>query len=438
MLSVEAALARILARVPANGSERVDLLQAYDRVLAEDVHAPLELPPWPGSAMDGYAVRAADVPGELRVLETVHAGRVPTVPVTPGTATRIMTGAPVPDGADAVVMVEDTVSGDVDGPEGTATVRVQVAIAAGTHIRPRGSEVARGSRVLERGRRLTGGALGVLAAVGVPSVRVALRPRVAILSTGDEIVEPGFPLGPGQIWSSNSYALAGLVQEAGGVPVVLGTVADDPASLERAFAAALQCDLVVSTGGVSVGDADHVKAVLARLGCEMDFWRVSMKPGKPLAFGVLDGTPILGLPGNPVSCMVNFLQFVRPVLRTMLGDPRPFLPVVEAEMAAPWRRKQAGRPELVRVRLERHEGRVLARSAGGQGSAHLVGMADGHGFALLDADAKELSGTVRVQVFDPHWDAGEGADYGVEGFAVVHSPGQAGGHASGHGGGHVC
>lgn len=404
MLSIEEALARVLAHVPANGSERVELLSAYGRVLAEDVHAPVELPPWPGSAMDGYAVRAADVPGRLRVLETIPAGGVPTHAVLPGTASRIMTGAPVPDGADAVVMVEDTEArGDM--------VEVRVGASPGQHVRPRGSEVARGARVLSRGTTLTPGAVGVLAALGLPSVRVAARPRVAVLSTGDEVVEPGFPLGPGQIWSSNSHALCGLVLEAGGQPVHLGNVPDRPEALARAYREALQVDVVVSTGGVSVGDFDHVKEVLGGLGLAMDFWRVAMKPGKPLAFGTLGGRPVFGLPGNPVSCMVNFLQFVRPMLRRMLGDPRPFLPVIDAEMTAPWRRRP-GRPELVRVRLERRDGRVWATVAGGQGSAHLLGMAEAHGFALMAGEQTELAGPVRVQVYDPGWMAGNTPDYG--------------------------
>lgn len=409
MLSIEGALGRILARIPPNGSERVELGAALDRILSEDVVAGVALPPWPASAMDGYAVRVADVPGRLLVLETVAAGGVPSQPLTPGCAIRIMTGAPVPDGAEAVVMVEDTAQ---DGE----FVVIDVGAKAGHHIRPRGGEIAPGTPVLSRGRTLNPGALGVLAALGIPSVQVAVRPRVGILSTGDEIVEPGFALGPGQIWSSNSTALAGCIRAAGAVPVYLGNAPDRPDALAEAFGRALQCDLVVSTGGVSVGDYDHVKSVLAGLGVAMDFWRVAMKPGKPLAFGVLGQTPLYGLPGNPVSCMVNFLQFVRPVLRTMLGDPHPFLPVVEAEMAAHWKRRP-GRPELVRVRLAREAGRIVATVAGGQGSAHLTGMADAHGFALLEADAVELVGAVRVQVFDFGWMSGATPDYGLHSFA---------------------
>lgn len=397
MLTVEEALARVLARIPPNGDERVGLDDAHGRVLAEDLHAPRPLPPWPASAMDGFAVRSADVPGALRVLETIPAGGVPTRVVAPGTASRIMTGAPVPDGADAVVMVEDTRT------EGE-TVHIGVSARVGQHVRARGSEVGEGDLVLTRGRTLSPAAVALAAGLGVPSLTVAVRPRVGILSTGDEVVEPGFPLGPGQIHASNAFALSALCRDAGALPVNLGNVRDDPSSLAEGFRRALQCDVVVSTGGVSVGDFDHVKTVLADLGMAMDFWRVAMKPGKPLAYGDLGGKPIFGLPGNPVSCMVNFLQFVRPVLRTMLGDPRPFLPVVDAEVAAP-RKRHPGRPEFVRVRLFRDGARLLCEPAGHQGSASLLSMADGHGFALVPGPATEISGTVAVQVYDPSFDA---------------------------------
>ncbi len=404
MLTIEEALARVLAHIPPNGAERASLAEAHGRVLAEDVYSPSALPPWPASAMDGFAVRAADVPGEFRVLETVAAGRVPTHTVVPGTAIRIMTGAPLPDGADAVVMVEDSEATGVDA------VRLAGSASPGQHVRPCGGEVPLGVHVLPRGRTLGAGAIGVLAAVGIPSVQVASRPRVGILSTGDELVEPGTPLGPGQIHSSNGYALAALVREAGGLPVDLGSVPDDPVAIADAFREALRCDLVLSTGGVSVGDYDHVKGVLAELGIGMDFWQVAMKPGKPLAYGVLGVTPIFGLPGNPVSCMVNFYQFVRPVLRTMLGDATPYLPVVEAELAGRVSRRP-GRPEFVRVRLFREGDVVRAEVAGHQGSAGVLSMADAHGFALLPADATEIAGRIAVQVFDTSFLAGSDADY---------------------------
>jgi molybdopterin molybdotransferase len=409
MLTVEEALARVLEHVPPGSAERAWLADAHGRILAEDVFSPGELPPWPASAMDGFAVRAADIPGDLRVLETVAAGGVPRHRVEPGTVTRIMTGAPVPDGADAVVMVEDS-EALPPSAAGADRVRLLGAAAVGQHVRPRGSEVARGVRVLSRGQTLGAGAIGVLAAVGIPSVRVSVRPRVGILSTGDELVEPGGALGPGQIHSSNGHALAALVREAGGVPVDLGNAPDDPVAIGAAFRAALRCDLVVSTGGVSVGDYDHVKGVLKDLGLTMDFWRVAMKPGKPLAYGVLGGTPVFGLPGNPVSCMVNFYQFVRPVLRTMLGDPTPYLPVIQAEMVGRSRRRP-GRAEFVRVRLFRDGDTVRAEVAGHQGSAGVLSMADAHGFALLPEAATEVAGTVAVQVFDPGFLAGAEASY---------------------------
>ena len=264
--------------------------------------------------------------------------------------------------------------------------------------------------ILRAGATLGAGAVGALAACGVPSVSVIARPRVAILSTGDEIVEPGFPLGPGQIHSSNGYALAALVREAGGEPIDLGGVRDDPEALLTAFRRALTADVVLSTGGVSVGDFDHVKGVMASLGVTMDFWRVAMKPGKPLAYGVVAGRPIFGLPGNPVSCMVNFYQFVRPVLRTMLGDPRPFLPTVEAEMRGSVRR-HPGRPEFVRVRLVRDGAGFVAEVAGHQGSAGVRSMADAHGFALVPGDATSIAGRLTVQVFDTSFLAGDTPGY---------------------------
>lgn len=404
MLSVEEALTRVLERVPANATERVPIELAQGRVLAESIAATVDLPPWAGSAMDGFAVHAADVPGELRVLETIAAGKVPSKLVGRGQASRIMTGAPVPEGADAVIMVEDTSSvGDV--------VNVRVSAVAGQHIRPAGSEIGAGQAVFSPGTVLGFGALGVLAALGRPSVLVRCKPRVGLLSTGDEVVEPGLPLGPGQIWSSNLHALAGLCRDAGVEPVYLGIVADDPAALAAAFRSAMQCDVVVSTGGVSVGDFDHVKDVLTGMGVSIDFWKVAMKPGKPLAYGFVGDRPIFGLPGNPVSCMVNFLQFVRPVLRTMLGDPNPFLPVVRACLGSPWKRRP-GRPELVRVRLAANAGGMPTASiAGVQGSAHLLGMAEAHGLMMVGGDTTLVTGEVSVQVFDWTWASGASAGY---------------------------
>ena len=391
MLTVHEALERVLEGARAGPSEEVALHASLGRVLAAPVVAPRALPPFSNSAMDGYAVRAADTPGRLRVLETIAAGRVGQHEVVTGTASRIMTGAPVPPGADAIVMVEHTeVSGD--------DVLVSGSARPGQHVRAAGSDVGAGELLLAVGQTVTPGVVGLLASLGLPRVVVARKPRVAILSTGDEVVAPGIELKPGQIHSSNNHALAAMVTAAGGEAIDLGNVSDDPSDLAEAFAAAAAAgDILLSTGGVSVGDFDHVKSVI---GDGVTFWRVAMKPGKPLAFGRLRGTRTFGLPGNPVSCLVNFLQFVRPVIRVMLGDPAPYLPVVEARLARPLRR-HPGRPEFIRVALV-HDGQGwLATPVGGhQGSGNVRSMAEANGLAMVRAEAANVEGTVRVQCLD--------------------------------------
>jgi len=403
MLSVEEAQARILSRVEVLPVERVPIAAAYGRVVGTEVRSPLDVPPWDNSAMDGYAVRAADTSDagvSLRINETIGAGDVGTVVVEPGTASAIMTGAPVPDGADAVVMVEWT-----DGAR-EGEVRITGEARRGLNIRRRGNDVARGEVVLAPGDILTPGRVGLLASLGCPDVEVIRRPSVAILSTGDEVVAPGQPLGPGQIYSSNNYALAGLVHEAGGLPRDMGNAPDALEGLIDQLRACLDADMVVTTGGVSVGLYDYVKEAYRALGAEMDFWKVKMKPGKPLAFGRIRvgdrEVPLFGLPGNPVSCMVNFLEFVRPYLRSALGDPRPFLPVVDAVAGEAFH----GRPDrlrLVRVRMSVEEGVWVARSTGTQSSGALQSMARAHGLMSLPAGvvSPQAGDAVRVQLLDP-------------------------------------
>lgn len=403
MLTVEEALRRILAEVPRMGVERVALADAHGRVLAADLRSEVDVPPWDNSAMDGYAVRAADTTdGEvaLRLLETVGAGAVGTARVEAGTATAIMTGAPLPPGADAVVPVEDT-----DGAR-EGVVRIRGRAAARQHVRDQGEDVRRGEVVLDAGARLGPAAVGLASSLGNSGVDVRRRPVVAVLSTGDEVVAPGQPLGPGQIWSSNNASLCGLVVEAGGLPLDLGNVVDRLDDTVAALVRAIeQADVVVTTGGVSVGHYDVVKDAFARVGAGIDFWKVRMKPGKPLAFGRIgqgDRTvPLFGLPGNPVSCMVNFLEFVRPWLRTALGDPRPFLPVVEAVLADDVR-DGPGRARLLRVRIEQGPEGLVARSTGSQSSGVLTSMARGHGLMLIgvDAPAPRAGDRVRVQLYD--------------------------------------
>jgi len=422
VLTVEEALARCLAAALPVVSEEVPVAQAAGRVLAAEVLSTVRLPPWDNSAMDGYALRAQDTAGGdqpdceshgeversdhasvLRVIETIAAGGVGTQVVGPGTCARIMTGAPMPAGADAVVMREHT---DVL-PGEPEQVRIHGQARPGQHLRRAGEELVPGDRVLVAGQTLGPAHLGLLASLGQDRVQVARCPRVAVISTGDELVPPGRPLGPGQIHASNGDALCAWVAQAGAEPVPCGIAGDSLRATRRTFQAALDagCDLLLSSGGVSVGDFDHVKAAMADVGAEMGFWKVRMKPGKPLAFGVIGGRPCFGLPGNPVSCQVNFLQFVRPVLRRSLGDPHPFLPVLPAVLEDGYS-KRPGRAELVRVhlRLELRDGAIqlLARSTGGQGSARSSSMAWAHGLVLLSADGEgaPAGSVVSVQVFD--------------------------------------
>ncbi len=410
MLTIQEALERCLTAVTPMPWERVSLDEAYGRVLAEDVCSPLHIPPWDNSAMDGFAVQAADTaspPARLRILETLGAGQVPTRVVTPGTCARIMTGAPMPTGADAVVMVEQTDGGPGDQVEIRATAQ------AHQNVRDRGNDVAQGERILARGTSLGPAEVGMLSALGLPAACVAQRPVVAVLSTGDEIVEAGWPLGPGQIHSSNTHCLIGLVREAGALPLHCGIAPDDPAGLRDALARCLRADLVLTTGGVSMGDFDYVKDAFEDQGATLDFWKVSVKPGKPLAFGAIGGRPVFGLPGNPVSCMVNFLQFVRPVVRKMLGDPRPYLPVLTAQLTAPIK-KRPGRALLARVALRREGELLLATPTATQSSGALSSMVLGDALTLLPVEAESAStgDRVRVQVLRWGWAHGETPGYG--------------------------
>lgn len=432
MLSVEEALARVLAVELPRRTETVSLWEAHGRFLAQEVRATMPLPRWDNSAMDGYAVRAADTAGAappseadpcgpggeplppgrdadggaepvvLEVLETIAAGQVGRSRVGPGQCARIMTGAPVPEGADAIVMREHV----VDLRDGR--VRIERAAGPGQHIRRAGEETREGDLHLSPGDRLDAPSVGLCAAFGLQRLRVAAPPRVAILATGDEVVVPGQPLAPGQIYSSNTLALSGLVREAGGLPLDAGIATDDLAGTRAAFrgALALEPDLILSTGGVSVGDFDVVKEALAEEGADMRFWKVRVKPGKPLAFGVIGDRPAFGLPGNPVSCLVNFLQFVRPVIRRALGDPRPFLPVLSARLTSEVRKKP-GRNELVRVSLRWEGDTLLATPTRSQSSGQVSSLVRGHGFALLSAGCTEVAagGGVAVQIFDPDFAA---------------------------------
>jgi molybdopterin molybdotransferase len=314
-LSVDEALERILARVRALEPVTVDLLDALGATLAEDVVADRDVPPFRNSAMDGYAVIAADVanaPATLRVVGEIAAGGMPARPIVRGEAMRIMTGAPLPDGADTIVRVEDT-------DNRTDSVTITAATKLGTSVRAAGEDLKRGETILRASTVLRAAEIGVLATIGRKSVRVIGRPRVAVLSTGDELVELDAPLQPGQIRDANRYSLASAARALGATPIPLGIVRDTADDLRRALGdAASKADVIVTSGGVSVGDHDHVKPVVDELG-SMDFWSIAIRPGRPLAFGEIDGKLIFGLPGNPVSSLLGFELFVRPALLKMAG-----------------------------------------------------------------------------------------------------------------------
>jgi molybdopterin molybdotransferase len=342
-LTLAAARAAVLAGVPTLGTARLPLAAALGSVLAEDLISPIDLPRWDNSAMDGFAVRSAEVRGatadepvHLAILEDVPAGAFPTLPLRPGFATRVMTGAPVPEGADGVIRVEHTDGGSKLGsPE--ARVEIRSDADAGKNVRPRGQEMRVGARVLEAGRTLRAAELGIAASIGRAELAVVRRPVVAILTSGDELVDvDGFEevLAGRRIVSSNSYTLAAQVAEAGAEARLLGISPDDPAALREHLLRGVGCDLLITSAGVSVGEHDLVRRVLAELGLRSAFWRVRIRPGSPLAFGWIDelgGIPWFGLPGNPVSSMVTFEIFVRPALLRMAGHQAIFPPTVQAQ-----------------------------------------------------------------------------------------------------------
>ena len=402
MLNVEEARRRVLETIRPLEAVEVPLLEALGMTLAEEALAASDIPPFDNSAMDGYAVRAEDVVGatednpvELVVLGDLPAGYTAETSVGPGQALRIMTGAPLPPGADAVVPVEATRAG-----EGRVTVLEEVT--KGANVRRAGEDVRAGERVLAAGTLVGPAELGMLASLGYARVRCFRRAVVGIISTGDELVGVEEELAPGKIRDSNSYTVYGMVREAGGEPLRLGIVRDEAALLERTILDNLErVDLFVTSGGVSVGDYDMVKDVLGKLG-EMNFWKVAMRPGKPQAFGHIRGKPLFGLPGNPVSVMVSFEQFVRPALLKMMGRSSLFRPQVTAVLDAPMGRKK-GRTEFIRVIVEWRDGRYRARPTGPQGSGILKSMVLGNGLAVLPEDVGRLEpgAEVTVQLLRP-------------------------------------
>jgi molybdopterin molybdotransferase len=385
VLSVAEAARAVLVRVPRLAPETVALDDACGRVLAEDVIAGRALPGFDNSAMDGYAARAAELPAKLPVVGVAAAGQLDLAPLRTRAAMRIFTGAPMPQGADVVVLQEDA---QREGDEVTLP-----ATPRGDNVRLIGEDIAVGDLALPAGTRLSGWDLGLLAALGVTAVSCARRPRVALIGTGDELVDVATPPGPGQLVDSSIHALAALVREAGGVAEPLGIARDSLESLADRLDAARDHDAVITTGGVSVGDRDYVRAAFTAAGISLELYKVAMKPGKPFAFGMRPGprpTPVFGLPGNPVSTLLGFELFLRPALLAMQGAAVTARPEVTVQVAGGYK-KDAGRAHYLRARVVRHGDRLVATPHPKQGSAMLSSLVGCNALVVIGAAVTELA-----------------------------------------------
>jgi molybdopterin molybdotransferase len=401
MISFEEALENILSRIQPLGLEKVPLLESLGSVIGEDVFARWDIPPLDNSAMDGYAVKFEDVQGasqnhpiRLEVIEDLPAGFIAKKTVKRGQAIRIMTGAPVPKGADTVAPVEDTKQED-------HFVSIYKALPFAENVRKAGEDVRKGDRIISKGDLIRPAEVGMLASVGRSSVSVYQKPLVAILCTGDELVDVDENLEQGKIISSNSYTLASQVIDCGADPVQLGIAKDRKEEIREKLRQGIRADVLISSAGVSVGDYDFVKDVLGELGMEMAFWQVAMKPGKPLAFGTIRGKPVFGLPGNPVSSMVSFEQFVRPSLLKMMGHHQIFRPIVQAILQEEIQKKP-GRRHFIRAFVSFKEGSYFATTTGEQGSGILRSMVKANGLIIIpeDQEIARRGEKVKVQLLD--------------------------------------
>jgi molybdopterin molybdotransferase len=417
MISVEEALDKVLSYVDVLETEEVPVLEAMGQVLAEDIVSHLNIPPLDNTAMDGYALRADDTRGAsdqsprlLRVIDTVSAGTISQKEITPGTAIRIMTGAPVPGGADSVIRFEDT---DEAGRQSSDSDEIGTLceVEPGLNIRKAGEDIAKGTTVLRKGTVLRPAEVGVLASLGMSMVNVIRRPVVAVLATGNELAAVGQPLPAGKIYNSNTYSVASLVRRYGGIPKILGIALDNEKSLVDKLRQGLDADMLITSGGVSAGDYDMVKDVLASEG-EITFWTVRMKPGKPLAFGMLKGkdkngnsrkVPHLGLPGNPVSSMVTFELLARPAMLKMMGKKNLAKPVVEAVLEEPVVNTD-GRRVYTRAMVTKRDGQYYARTTGPQGSGILTSMSLANGLVIVPEDTAGVKAGETVKVIMLGWD----------------------------------
>ncbi len=412
MIALEEALHRILDTIHPIGLEKIHILDALGRVIGEDIVASRDLPPKNNSAMDGYALRWSDTggatgenPAILEVIEDIPAGSIPRKAVGKGQAARIMTGAPIPDGADTVMRMEDT---EKDGRK----VRIFAKAAEGQDIRMAGEDVTRGEKVISRGDIIRPAEIGMLAALGRSFIPVYQRPLVAVLATGDELVDVDESPSPWQIISSNSYALAAQVLDCGAVPLQIGIAKDTREDLTAKLSSARRADLIISSGGVSVGDYDLVKDIMKEVGNRMQFWQVAMRPGKPLAFGAMSDVPLFGLPGNPVSSMVSFEQFVRPSILKMMGHRNLFRKTVSAELREAIRKKKGVR-HFIRARVAFEAGRYMAVTTGEQGSGILKSMVQANGLIVLPEETTSVSvgDNVTVQLIDQSLSQTDRLDY---------------------------
>lgn len=420
MLTVEEALQKILNEVSVLETETVSIMESQGQVLAEDIVSDINVPPLDNSAMDGYAVRAADTRGAnektpkvLKVIDTVIAGEISKKEVTPGTAIRIMTGAPIPKGSDSVVQFENT-DEEQRKKESPDKPVIQVGIfeevKAGHDLRLAGEDVKRGAVIIKKGTVIRPAEIGVMASTGRAKVKVIRRPVVAVLSTGNELVEVGKPLPDGKIYNSNSYSIASLVKRYGGIPRILGIAKDNEKDLVSKLKEAQDADMLLTTGGVSMGDYDMVKDILARDG-KIVFWKVRVKPGKPLAFGKIKGTtkdgkpkeiPHLGLPGNATSCMVSFELFVRPALLKMMGKTKLEKPSVAAIIEDSVK-NDAGRRIYDRAITEKQDGHYISRLTGPQGSGILTSMALANSLVLIPEEVEKVNKGDTVQALMLDW-----------------------------------
>jgi molybdopterin molybdotransferase len=421
MISVEEALAQILGKMHLLEEEEKPILEALGQVLSRDIASGIDVPQLTNSAMDGYAVRATDTKGAtagtpkvLKVIDTVAAGYVSRLNVTPGTAIRIMTGAPIPAGADAVVQFENTDEAERKGQspkKTTGEIGVLEPVDLNMNVRLAGEDIKKGSVVFTKGTPVRPAAVGMLASIGIGKLWVTRRPIVAILSTGDELSDIGEPLPPGKIYNSNSYSIAALVLKYNGIPMLLGIGRDNEKDLTAKINQAKSADMLITSGGVSMGDYDMVKNVLAKEG-EIGFWTVRMKPGKPLAFGIIRGKdkagnvreiPHLGLPGNPVSSMVTFEIYVRPSIFKMMGKNRMNKPVIDAIMEDTAKNTD-GRRFYTRAIISRRDGKYYAHLTGDQGSGILTSMSLANGLAIVPEDVKKIGPGETIKVMMLDWD----------------------------------